>query len=439
MERAQIRGALINARRSAFVGMALSVALLGGCGGDGGRAPTTPAPPPAPTPPPQPTAPAAPANVRVTDRGEHFIQWQWGAVSGAAGYEVQISIGDESFSPPDERALLEASQTAARFEDENLTPGTAVYLRVRAFVGTPAAPVFGAFSAAVGEMTTGGMTTDDHGDSRNTATRVAVDSSTPGVLEVSGDADWFRFDLAPPGGSVIIETTGATDTVGALHLPDGTVHRNDDSPDSSNFRITSTVPGGTYFVEVTGYCEPGTCETGAYVLSVRLDTSAVTSGSGHIDVASASTEFDATATFDALVKEYENLAGRSVSPAERTILRRVSEWAILESFVLGCRNSRTFDELQVTGDALLADPAAGVEDVLAWFDRISTWLSRQECAAFVTNDRIEWTGEQRTVTTPLQSIEAIRVWGTPRTGIPARPTARSSWWIEKDAAIFGTP
>ena len=106
-------------------------------------------------PPPPPTPPPAPQNLRVTDRGANFVEWQWAAVSGAAGYQVQLSIGDDNFSPPDEEANLAANQTAVRFEDEQLAPGTTVYLRVRAFAGTQAAPVYGQFSGAVSGMTAG--------------------------------------------------------------------------------------------------------------------------------------------------------------------------------------------------------------------------------------------------------------------------------------------
>ena len=125
-----------------------AVILASSCGD--GPSPTPPIPVPV-----QPSAPGVPQNVRVTDRGQDFVAWQWDAVSGAAGYQVQVSIGDDSFSPPDEEAALAANQTAVRFEDEALAPGTSVYLRVRAFAGTQAAPVYGQFSGAVSGMTAG--------------------------------------------------------------------------------------------------------------------------------------------------------------------------------------------------------------------------------------------------------------------------------------------
>ena len=91
----------------------------------------------------------------MTDRGDNFVQWQWNPVSGAAGYQVQLSIGDNTFTPPDEQASLGADQIAVRFEDEQLAPGTTVYLRVRAFSGSAASPTYGPFTGAVSGMTSG--------------------------------------------------------------------------------------------------------------------------------------------------------------------------------------------------------------------------------------------------------------------------------------------
>ena len=125
---------------------------------------------PSPTPPrpvqTQAPAPGAPSNLRVTDRGDNFVQWQWNPVSGAAGYQVQLSIGDNTFNPPDEQANLGADQIAVRFEDDQLAPGTTVYLRVRAFSGSAASPTYGPFSGAVSGMTSGAATAppdDDRG------------------------------------------------------------------------------------------------------------------------------------------------------------------------------------------------------------------------------------------------------------------------------------
>ena len=144
------------AARSLIV-TAAAVVALSSCGGG------TPAPTPPPPPPAQASPPGVPQNVRVRDRGPDFIEWQWDPVSGAAGYQVQVSFGDDDFSPPDVQAVLGAQETAARLEGDQLTAGTAAYLRVRAFTGTEAAPVWGQFSGSVSAMTTGAPPATDPG------------------------------------------------------------------------------------------------------------------------------------------------------------------------------------------------------------------------------------------------------------------------------------
>ena len=41
---------------------------------------------------------------------------------------------------------------------------------------------------------------DDHGNTRQTATRIGLSSSTAGVLETDGDVDYFRLEVPRPLG-----------------------------------------------------------------------------------------------------------------------------------------------------------------------------------------------------------------------------------------------
>ena len=56
---------------------------------------------------------------------------------------------------------------------------------------------------------------DDHGDTGDQATSVALGSSTQGHLERQGDRDYFRVSLSGPG-TLTVYTTGDTDTYGHL-------------------------------------------------------------------------------------------------------------------------------------------------------------------------------------------------------------------------------
>ena len=97
-----------------------------------------------------PDAPNTPENLRVTSRGEGFVEWTWDAVAGADGYRVQYSL-DERFTGDEATAELAATDTSYRAE--NLAADMDIYLRVQSFVGTGAAQVASAWSTHVTGMT----------------------------------------------------------------------------------------------------------------------------------------------------------------------------------------------------------------------------------------------------------------------------------------------
>ena len=133
----------------------------------------------------------------------------------------------------------------------------------------------------------------EHGDSREQATLLVLSARTTGevgetgqendvqvgvatarsaevagALEQTGDADYFRVEV-PGAGRLTVETTGATDTVGALLGATGqTLTEDDDGGTGTNFRVERPVQAGTYYVAVTG----GESEqvVGLYTLAVRF-------------------------------------------------------------------------------------------------------------------------------------------------------------------------
>ena len=124
---------------------------------------------------------------------------------------------------------------------------------------------------------------DDHGDSRETATEVAVPSSTAGSLESSGDSDYFRIVLQQAA-TLELRTTGSVDTCGVLYWEDGrSINESCDGPDDDNFRIRRNLPTGTYFIKVHGY---DATETGTY----SLEVSSYDSGDNHSDFRETATE-----------------------------------------------------------------------------------------------------------------------------------------------------
>ena len=90
-------------------------------------------------------------------------------------------------------------------------------------------------------------------------------TSVPGQLLSVDEVNSFQLDIHGPGGILIVETTGDTDTFGSL-TQEGTraVTTDEDSGQDNNFRIAQPVTNGTYSVAVSGGGE-----TGEYTLVVR--------------------------------------------------------------------------------------------------------------------------------------------------------------------------
>ena len=107
---------------------------------------------------------------------------------------------------------------------------------------------------------------DDHGNTRATATSVALGTTATGDLESVDDIDYFSFTVAADG-EVTIETSGSLDVVGALYDAEGNeLLRDDDGGNGYNFRLVMDLAPGTYYVSVEGY----EGEVGAYELSVQF-------------------------------------------------------------------------------------------------------------------------------------------------------------------------
>ena len=111
-----------------------------------------------------------------------------------------------------------------------------------------------------------GETGGDDGFQGNVGT--ARSAEIAGAVEQAGDADYFRVEV-PGAGSLTVETTGTTDTEGALQGATGqTLTEDDDDGTGNNFRVERQVQAGTYYVAVTGgENEQG---IGLYTLSVRF-------------------------------------------------------------------------------------------------------------------------------------------------------------------------
>ena len=96
-------------------------------------------------------------------------------------------------------------------------------------------------------------------------TEVSLGSSTAGSLEEDG-VDQFVIQMSSSG-TLVVYTTGSTDTHGTILDSSGNFLAGDDDDGAgSNFWISTSVSAGTYYVEVRGY---GSSTTGDYTLHVR--------------------------------------------------------------------------------------------------------------------------------------------------------------------------
>ena len=132
---------------------------------------------------------------------------------------------------------------------------------------------------------------DDFGDLPEQGTPILSGAAglTEGLLEASGDADFFKITVTQPG-YIEVLTSGSTDTSGVLYSPLGVkIEADDDSGSSTNFLLPAAVSPGTYYVRVTGYYDEDTeeFESGPYSVSWAFTPGAVPDDFGNTLAAAA--------------------------------------------------------------------------------------------------------------------------------------------------------
>ncbi len=147
--------------------------------------------------------------------------------------------------------------------ERTLDPG-AYYVRVHSNGAAPGAYALHLRTGADGGDG-GGTTDDDHGNSRATATRISLPSTTAGTIDPGEDEDYFRFEVAASS-AVVMESGGGLDVVGTLFDAEGNrIALDDDGGVWFNFRMERTLDPGTYYVRV----HSSSAWTGAYALHLR--------------------------------------------------------------------------------------------------------------------------------------------------------------------------
>ncbi len=120
--------------------------------------------------------------------------------------------------------------------------------------------------------TSGAETSDDYGNTLQTATELRMNSSLSGRIDYGTDEDWFRL-VFNQRGTMSLYTTGPTDTKGAAYINDldSRIFSDDDSGEGLNFsfRIFGNVlpDNVTVYLQVTGFDEE---TTGPYTVHFNL-------------------------------------------------------------------------------------------------------------------------------------------------------------------------
>lgn len=189
-----------------------------------------------------------------------------GNVTGSGGYTVTergvvYSTTQNPTTASGARVISGSGTGGFTSSLTGLIPSTTYY--VRAYAINSAGTAYGAQITFTTLVPFG----DDHGNSIGTATLVSQNSTTFGNINTVGDSDYFRINVTSPG-TLVVKTTGFTDTYGRLWDSSGTeLTRDDDSGGSYNFQITWAVEAKAYYVQVYN---PWSWGTGAYQLVVSF-------------------------------------------------------------------------------------------------------------------------------------------------------------------------
>jgi hypothetical protein len=225
-----------------------------------------------------------------------------GLVSNTAG-EIEIGIDEDYFKfliPTDGVLVIESAgsfntygylldssgNTLSEDDDsgsgnnfrisQSVSSGT-YYIRVRADSSTTT----GSYSLVV---TFPEGARDDHGGDILSATAIAPNSTTNGIIEIEGDKDYFSFSLSSAG-ILELESTGLF-VSGVLLDNAGNTLASDTNCCGSGFKMSPSVAAGTYYVRIVGVDQSflGIGSTGSY----SLVTTFTIDNDGH-DILSATT------------------------------------------------------------------------------------------------------------------------------------------------------
>ena len=200
--------------------------------------------------------------------------------------------------------------------------------------------------AGTGEV--GGQADDDHGNELPQSTVLTLGEPMPGLIEESGDVDYFQLELSEPTW-VSIYTTGDLDTVGSVRdVLDGEIRSDDDSGSGQNFQMRLALASGTYYIRVEAYGEG----RGDYALESEAATGLTTAPASIPDANLR----------NALRARLDKAPGEAISSAELwSITGRLYLAALAITDLTGIEHATGLSELDLSHNEIAdAGPLAGL-------------------------------------------------------------------------------
>ena len=176
-----------------------------------------------------------------------------GSIARLYGLPYPTLAALNGISDPNRIALGQRLHVPQRGALDLQAPGGRLYLRASGFEG--AAPAYTVSFRGAASAPPPPTRTDDHGQDAASASALRLGAAQSGVIEVSGDRDWFALDLQA-GKTYELETTTQGDTV--LRLLDASgqeLARNDDAPGGGRHSFLShrALRDGRCYAEVSAY------------------------------------------------------------------------------------------------------------------------------------------------------------------------------------------
>lgn len=138
---------------------------------------------------------------------------------------------------------------------EITAPGGRLYVLAFGFAGATPSYTIGFRGPATVTPLPPPTSSDDHGDDRSGASPLTLGVDRSGVLEQTGDVDWFAVDLQE-GKTYVISTVTAGDSIlRVLDSQGAELAKNDDDPGGGRQSLLSfrAATGGRHYLEVSGY------------------------------------------------------------------------------------------------------------------------------------------------------------------------------------------